>query len=351
MEKVTRERFRELSRKLRREGATGPCLVWPDSSARMPRTGDQPWRLWSPRAGGMYAMPDDISLGKIRIPDDEARKRISSWIWERNAVFDTLDPGEDAEIPELKPAIIAEVCRRRPLSIEQRADKGLHAIGRPPGLLGPPRSHLNKHMLFSAATECGRNDKEKIWLLEELERVGLLRNLRRRNPGDGVPEYILTLKGLHRLEIGGKVLASNTVFVAMSFDEEVGQVYDRGIAPALGSAGYKPVRIDRNGRSNGIDDEIIAEIRRARFLVCDLTNGVPECPDSGLDRTAVSRWRFLYEAGFAHGLGKHVIWTCRKDLVEHVDFGLRQRDIISWEAGQERILRRILDTRVRAVIA
>lgn len=322
MEKVTRERFRELSRKLRREGATGPCLVWPESSARMPRTGDQRWRIWSPRAGGMYAMPDDFPLATIRIPDDEARKRISSWIWEKNAVFDTLDPGEDAEIPELTPATIDDVRRRQPLSIEQRADRGLHAIGRPPGLLGPLKSDSDKHMLFSAATECGCNDKERSWLLE----------------------------GLHRLETGSTALASNTVFVTMSFDDQARKAYDHGIAPALGNAGYTPVRIDRTERSDRIDDEVIAEICRACFLVCDLTYGLPDCPNSGLDLTAVARSGVHYAAGFAHGLGKHVIWTCRKDLVVHVDFGLRQRGIISWEAGRERDLRRVLDTRVRAVI-
>lgn len=45
-----------------------------------------------------------------------------------------------------------------------------------------------------------------------------------------MPENILALKGLYRLEAGGKALASNTVFVTMSFDDEAGKVYDRGIS-------------------------------------------------------------------------------------------------------------------------
>ena len=122
-------------------------------------------------------------------------------------------------------------------------------------------------------------------------------------------------------------------------------------APALGNAGYKPVRIDRKERSGRIDDEIIAGIRRARFLVCDLTCGLPACPDSGSEMTAAACGSIHYEAGFAHGPGKLVIWTCRKDLIEHACFDVRQRDIISREAGKERVLRKALDTRVRAVIA
>jgi hypothetical protein len=37
-----------------------------------------------------------------------------------------------------------------------------------------------------------------------------------------------------------------------------------------------------------------------------------------------------YEAGFAHGLGKEVIWTCREDVIDHIHFDTRQYNHITW---------------------
>ena len=45
--------------------------------------------------------------------------------------------------------------------------------------------------------------------------------------------------------------------------------YEEGIKKAVESAGYTPMRIDKKPDVNKIDDEIIAEIRRSRFLVAD----------------------------------------------------------------------------------
>lgn len=50
-------------------------------------------------------------------------------------------------------------------------------------------------------------------------------------------------------------------------------------------------------------------IRSCRFLVADAFG----------ERTAV-----YYEAGFAGGLGKLVIWTCQKDELAKVSFDTRQ---------------------------
>ena len=53
-------------------------------------------------------------------------------------------------------------------------------------------------------------------------------------------------------------------------------------------AGYEAVRIDKQRHLNKIDDEIVAEIRRARFLVADFTQG-----ETG------PRGGVYYEAGFS----------------------------------------------------
>src|SRR5262249_27583262 len=87
--------------------------------------------------------------------------------------------------------------------------------------------------------------------------------------------------------------------------------------PAIVDSGYDPRLIDEVQHLNHIDDEIIAAIRRSRFLVADLTG---------------QRQNVYYEAGFAQGLGTKVIWTCRRDEVQqtgpHLD--VRQYAFITW---------------------
>ena len=97
------------------------------------------------------------------------------------------------------------------------------------------------------------------------------------------------------------------------------------------------MRIDRKEHVNKIDDEIVAEIRRARFVVADFTHG-----DTG------ARGGVYYEAGFAHGLDIPVIFTCRKDRLDDVHFDTRQYNHIVWETPEE--LQDRLAKRIAAVL-
>lgn len=102
-------------------------------------------------------------------------------------------------------------------------------------------------------------------------------------------------------------------------------------------AGYEPLRIDQKEHVNKIDDEIVLEIRRSKFLIADFT-----C-ERGNPRGGV-----YFEAGLAFGLGKPVIWTVRADLIDDVHFDTRQYNHITWSepAG----LRDALRKRIGAVI-
>ena len=86
-----------------------------------------------------------------------------------------------------------------------------------------------------------------------------------------------------------------------------------------------------------IDDEIIREIRRSRFMVADFTQG-----DDG------NRGSVYYEGGFARGLGLPVISTCREDQLPMLAFDTRQYVHISWKDLV--VLRRQLANRIGAVI-
>ena len=148
----------------------------------------------------------------------------------------------------------------------------------------------------------------------------------------------LTVEGHVRLaELEAAHTPSSSAFIAMWFDDSMREAWEHGIAPAVRDTGYEPMRIDRKEHLNKIDDEIVAEIRRARFVVADFTQG----------RTG-ARGGVYYEAGFAQGLGIPVIFCCRKDKLKKVHFDTRQYNHIVWQTPAD--LRDQLAKRIAAVL-
>ena len=137
-------------------------------------------------------------------------------------------------------------------------------------------------------------------------------------------EIQATVDGYTRIAELETAIDPTQAFVAMWLDDSMNEAFDKGIQPAIEDAGYRAIRIDRKPDVDKIDDEIIAEIRRSRFLVADFTHG-----DKG------ARGGVYYEAGFAYGLGKPVIYTCRADMVDYLHFDTRQYAHILWETPEE----------------
>lgn len=123
----------------------------------------------------------------------------------------------------------------------------------------------------------------------------------------------------------------------MWFKPSTQDAYDQGFHRAIFNSGYDPLRIDKKQHVNKIDDEIVGEIRRSRFLVADFT-----C-EPGRVRGGV-----YFEAGFAMGLSIPVIWTCRADSFDDLHFDTRQYNHISWKEPAD--LYDQLKARIGAVI-
>jgi nucleoside 2-deoxyribosyltransferase len=102
----------------------------------------------------------------------------------------------------------------------------------------------------------------------------------------------------------------------MWFSDETNAAYESGIRPALLEAGFDPIRIDQKEHNNEIPDEIMAEIRNCQFMVADFTG---------------QRAGVYYEAGFAMGLGRPVIWCCRSDEIGKLHFDTNHKNHIDWQ--------------------
>ena len=155
---------------------------------------------------------------------------------------------------------------------------------------------------------------------------------------DGVYVCRVEVAGYSRVEESVTRIDTSQGFVAMWFDDIMNEARDNGIIPAIEDAGYIPSIINQKPDLIGrIEDAIIAEIRRSRFLVADFTHG-----DDGV------RGSVYYEAGFAHALGLPVIFTRRKDKSTVVHFDTDHFYRIEWETPED--LRRQLRDKIEAAI-
>lgn len=247
-----------------------------------------------------------------------------------------------AHAPSGKPVIfvtynIDEIVSRRGVPMRDKASAVMGEIVRAAG--GKPGRTswtLSPHVprYCNMLRHCGIDLGDEInWLLKYLERQGLISlNLH----SDGV-HIELPVEGLIEFEKQQVEAVSDDAFVAMWFNEAVDTAYEQGIRPAIESCGFRPVRIDRHEHNNKIDDEIVAAIRRAKFLIADFS-----CDEDG------ARGGVYFEAGLALGLNKPVIFTVRSADLNRVHFDTRQYNHIVWHSADE--LRVALINRIAATI-
>ena len=151
-----------------------------------------------------------------------------------------------------------------------------------------------------------------------------------------ITDISIRIKGWKRIEeLNQRNPDSQQCFVAMWFDPSMDSVYRDFIKPAIEDAGYKSHRVDEREHVDKIDDEIIRQIRRSHFVVADATS----------DKDG-ARGGVYYEAGFAHGLGMKVFWTCQKGGSLHFD--VRQYNCIFWESDKLPEFRKKLAARIEA---
>ena len=155
-------------------------------------------------------------------------------------------------------------------------------------------------------------------------------------PPLGGTEYHITPAGwdyLHSLQQTNT--NSQIGFCAMWFDKSLTPLWLEGIEQAIQNAGYDAMRIDKHQHNNRIDDEIIAMIRRSKFIVADFTG---------------NRGGVYFEAGYALGLGLQVIWTVREDELANIHFDNRQYSFIKWSDNAINEFRDNLQYRIEATI-
>lgn len=303
------------------------CPIWRTPTPRGPVDHNDGKLIDSPRAGGRYFIARTV-IERVRQADPRVKAHLTTWLVDQRRL--------GVECPEIYSDTITMAEQQRDMPVHDRADRLLQYLEDQTEEIGHRVSFTVPDMDNTAIAAWSESvERHEVGtLLEYLGEKGWIKSS---------AEYkhnTLTVEGYARLaELEAANADSTKGFVAMWFDDSLKEAWEQGIKRGIEDAGYEAVRIDQQEHNNKIDDEIIAEIRRSRFVVADFTQG-----EKG------ARGSVYYEAGFAHGLGIEVIFTCRKDVLDNDDihFDTRQYNHIGWETPEE--LRQRLATRISAII-
>ena len=308
---------------------TTTCAIWGSGyQATMLQYGPQLSRVMSSdRVGGAYeithrALPMICKLEAVE------KARLTTWLVDQRS--------QGVELPIVTPDIVEFAARQHPVPVHERAERLLKYLAVCAKSFGEA-TNINwetamlgqsdwRAMAWSEST----TPEEVSYLLKYLITKTWVSDI-------GQSHYVVTLDGHARIASQSSDVDSAQAFVAMWFDDSMTECYENGVAPGIEDSGYTARRIDQKEHINRIDDEIIAEIRRSRFLVADFTRG---CDGA--------RGGVYYEAGFASGLGRPVIYICREDMVDKLAFDTRQYNHILWKKPGD--LREALRNRILAVI-
>jgi len=268
---------------------------------------------------------DPTMLSKLVPPILEARMR-----GERRTVvvFDRRPPELDRQYNWI--VSLDEMLALYPGTPAEMLDRALINVSR---LIKHPSDPIElkgarEHLLY------GKNKEQDFWMMRQLQNMGYIHQ---ENDGDmeSLPTFTIESEGWKRIGELNRGLnpSSREAFVAMSFQTDMLPFFVEGMKPAVEADGVtKCVRIDGVQHNNKICDEIVAAIRRCRFVAADFTG---------------NRGGVYFEAGFAKGLGIPVIYTVRKS-VRGLHFDTRQFNHIVYATPEQ--LKAALKERIAATI-
>ena len=309
------------------EYITSVCPIWDDESYTAV-IDTWPRVFNSPRAGGRFQLMES-GAPLLDSLTDRQKVNLSYWICRHNLRYRLFDesPELDKDLPGLDKQWI-EKHRDRTPSASERVLTYLRELIRSDDAGQVPSRERQR-----AAGGCRIDVND----LGDLEQYAMDCGWLDRRYGVTLPARIHVEEQLRDLGTG------RNGFVAMWFDDSMNEVYEKGIRPAICAAGYEPVRIDRREFLGNIPDEILAEIRKSRFVVADFTC-CKQCVACETCKNIGAPGGVYYEAGFARGLGIPVIHTVHEDCMDDVHFDTSSINHITWEDPkdlQEKLHRRI----------
>lgn len=185
-----------------------------------------------------------------------------------------------------------------------------------------------------------KSDSGFALVLDHLFAVGLLTGHQLKTIGaQGNAQATLSFDGWAYYEgLAKGSVAYRKAFMAMKFgDPSLEKILCDVFKPAARKAGFDLFKLDDVPKAGLIDDRLRVEIQSSDFLVADLTH----------DNLGA-----YWEAGYAEGLGKPVIYTCERSKFEatKTHFDTNHHLTIVWDAKSSEQAGEELKATIRATL-
>lgn len=263
---------------------------------------------------GCYTIPDDFGRNLI----EKNKELLAGYLYETKAIKES--------ILQLTTKITEEILNssKIPKTVMQKVEKLLVNLYK----LNKPIGEDYDSMQLKPAMGYAIDSDEIDGMLEIMCDLGWIKTP--SNTGH-IYDFKFTAKGFDTAE---RLILTNVdskkVFIAMQFSDDLLELCRAAIQPACKACGFDAGLVSNN-HNNGITDEIIAEIRRSKFVIVDFTYN-----NAGA----------YFEAGFAQGLGRPVIRICQKEWFDEenertngkaLHFDVRHYNTILYENHQHLI--------------
>ncbi|HAR46554.1 MAG: hypothetical protein A2X56_04160 [Nitrospirae bacterium GWC2_57_13] len=234
---------------------------------------------------------------------------LSSWI--RDHYESNLSPPEISS--DILEDVLKNITNRSPLekqllllrAIEKRTDY--------------PGAKVSLNLTHDYPLAWASNPDELRYLVKSLEDRRFV--AQDKTIGTSVLNVVILTDGWVYLDSHAtKSAFKDRAFIAMSFDKSLDALWENGIKIAVERAGYKPHRVDKEPHLDRIDAKIIADIKDSAFMIADVTQ---------------QKQGVYFEAGYALGLKRPIIWCVREDDLDNVHFDTRQYNHVVWKTAED----------------
>ncbi len=265
--------------------------------------------------------------------DNDAEKIavISHWIRSKHESR-SIDDLRQYEMPLLDQKIVETILKQKPPNPAEQANNIIRWLGEnieAPGDL--IRLEPAKHQsIMGAITNIGF-----VWIIRHLINEGII-----EGTITTTTEHVtLSFKGWQYYEeLKRGAIDSRKAFRAMKYgDPQLDKIVEEVFKPAVKQTGFELFKLADSPKAGLIDDKLRVEIQTSRFLIADLTH-----------ENAGAYW----EAGYAEGLEKPVIYTCEKEKFEEqkTHFDTNHHLTVIWDAGETQEAAEELKATIRATL-
>jgi hypothetical protein len=272
----------------------------------------------------MLAFPGR-DLGHTLGDDIEKRAKLSHWIRTNYEAHRNEPPDKDGgkSKPYLRGELVNSILKNgRPFLVAQ-VENLVRWIGDNTKIGG---QYIDVDKLAIQAIVGSATFDEFELVFRYLRDKGLIEH--KSGGGDIWVKVTLSFSGWERYqEIKRTASDSRRAFMAMQYDnKQLAEMFEKVFQDAVAQTGFDLHRLVDTPQPAGlIDDDLRVKIRASRFLIADLT-----------DRNPGAYW----EGGYAEGLGKPVIYTCRRDIFDDSKscphFDTNHHLTILWESDADK---------------